>query len=75
MDHRDLPQLLADASRDVKSLIEQLQESGKIILPLGESFSQVLTLLEKKKGQLKSTEICGCVFVPLVGKYGWRNEH
>ena len=25
MDQRDLPQLLADASRDVKSLIEQLQ--------------------------------------------------
>jgi len=51
-------------------LIEQLADNGKLILPLGESFSQVLTLVEKKDGELKSTDICGCVFVPLVGKHG-----
>jgi protein-L-isoaspartate(D-aspartate) O-methyltransferase len=55
-------------------LVEQLDESGKIILPLGESFSQVLTVIEKKKGQLQSIEVCGCVFVPLVGKYGCHNH-
>jgi len=52
-------------------LTEQLKENGKLVLPLGENFSQVLTLVEKTKGKLKSTDICGCVFVPLVGKYGW----
>jgi len=56
-------------------LTEQLNESGKLILPLGESFSQVLTAVEKKNGKLESIEICGCIFVPLVGKYGWRNNH
>lgn len=56
-------------------LIEQLEESGKLILPLGESFSQVLTVVEKKKGKLESIEVCGCVFVPLVGKYGLRNNN
>ena len=56
-------------------LIAQLKESGKLILPLGESFSQVLTVVEKKKGKVESIEVCGCVFVPLVGKYGWRNNH
>ena len=55
-------------------LIEQLADNGKLILPLGESVSQVLTLLEKKEGQLKSVDVCGCVFVPLVGKYGWSNK-
>jgi len=55
-------------------LIEQLADNGKLILPLGESFSQVLTLVEKKDGKLKSIDICGCVFVPLVGKHGWSNE-
>jgi len=54
--------------------IEQLADNGKLILPLGESFSQVLTLVEKKDGKLKSIDICGCVFVPLVGKHGWSNE-
>ena len=53
-------------------LAEQLKEGGKLILPLGESFGQVLTLAGKKEGRLESSEICGCVFVPLVGKFGYR---
>ncbi len=52
-------------------LTEQLKENGKLILPLGESFSQVLTVIEKKQGRIESTPVCGCVFVPLVGKYGY----
>jgi protein-L-isoaspartate(D-aspartate) O-methyltransferase len=56
-------------------LIEQLKENGKLILPLGESFSQVLTLVEKKKNKFETVDICGCVFVPLVGKYGWNNRY
>lgn len=56
-------------------LTEQLRENGKLILPLGESFSQVLTLVEKKKGKLEFMDICGCVFVPLVGKHGWSNRY
>lgn len=51
-------------------LTEQLKESGKLILPLGESFSQVLTVVEKKMGKLESIGVCGCIFVPLVGQYG-----
>jgi len=49
---------------------EQLKEDGKMVLPIGDSFGQVLTLVEKKQGRLESKDICGCVFVPLVGKYG-----
>ncbi len=51
-------------------LFEQLAENGKMILPLGNLFSQVLTLVEKKQGQIHTSDICGCVFVPLVGKFG-----
>ncbi|HTZ11442.1 MAG TPA: protein-L-isoaspartate(D-aspartate) O-methyltransferase [Candidatus Margulisiibacteriota bacterium] len=53
---------------------EQLKEGARLVLPLGESFSQVLTVAEKKKGKLESAPVCGCVFVPLIGKYGWKNE-
>jgi len=53
-------------------LAEQLKEGGKLILPRGEDFGQVLTLMEKKNGKLEPTPICGCVFVPLVGKFGYR---
>ena len=54
-------------------LTGQLKENGKLILPLGESFTQILTVIENKQGKLESTQICGCVFVPLVGKYGYRD--
>jgi protein-L-isoaspartate(D-aspartate) O-methyltransferase len=55
-------------------LIEQLAESGKIILPLGGSFSQMLTLIEKKNGSLYYRDICPCIFVPLVGAYGAKSK-
>lgn len=51
-------------------LTEQLKENGRLILPLGETFTQVLTTVEKKGNRLESVDVCGCVFVPLVGKYG-----
>lgn len=54
-------------------LVEQLKDNGRMVLPLGESFSQALTMVEKQKNGFKSTQICGCVFVPLVGEYGWKN--
>ena len=56
-------------------LTEQLNDDGKLILPLGKSFSQVLTVVEKKEGKINSIDVCGCVFVPLVGKYGWREDN
>ena len=55
-------------------LLDQLADNGKLILPLGESLAQVLTLVEKKDGKLESSDICGCVFVPLVGKYAWQDR-
>jgi len=55
-------------------LIEQLKENGKLILPLGENLGQVLTLVEKKKNKLESIRISGCVFVPLIGKYGYKDS-
>lgn len=49
-------------------LIEQLKEEGKLILPLGDNFSQTLTLAQKHLDKLEYNGICDCVFVPLVGK-------
>lgn len=53
-------------------LSEQLKENGRMLLPLGETFSQVLTQIEKKDNKLSVVQVCACVFVPLVGKYGWK---
>lgn len=65
--------ITAASPRIPEPLLEQLNEGGKLIIPLGEAFGQVLTLTEKKKGEITTTQICGCVFVPLVGKYGYKD--
>jgi protein-L-isoaspartate(D-aspartate) O-methyltransferase len=61
----------AGAPEIPKSLIDQLNEKGRIVIPVGNSFSQDLLLGTKEKGKLKIKNYGGCVFVPLVGKYGW----
>ncbi|MGB2782765.1 MAG: protein-L-isoaspartate(D-aspartate) O-methyltransferase [Atribacterota bacterium] len=62
----------AGAPEIPKSLIDQLDEKGRIVIPVGNSFSQDLLLGIKEKGKLKILNYGGCVFVPLVGKYGWQ---
>ncbi len=54
--------------------LEQLNEKGKLVVPLGERYSQTLFLIEKKKAEIVEKEICGCTFVPLIGKYSYQEE-
>ncbi len=61
----------AGAPKIPEPLIEQLAENGRIVIPVGGSFSQDLIVGEKIKGKLIKKAICGCMFVPLIGKYGW----
>lgn len=53
------------------SLIAQLGEGARLVIPVGGQFSQVLTVVEKRGSSVKVEEVCGCVFVPLIGKEGW----
>ncbi|MFA5336497.1 MAG: protein-L-isoaspartate(D-aspartate) O-methyltransferase [Candidatus Omnitrophota bacterium] len=55
-------------------LVDQLAQDGRLVVPVGELLSQVLTLVRKEGGNIVQEEICGCVFVPLVGKYGWKQD-
>jgi len=61
--------ITAAANRVPVPIEEELKEGGRLVLPLGARFGQVLNLVEKNKGKLDYHEICGCVFVPLVGKF------
>ncbi len=55
-----------------ETLVKQLKIGGRIVLPLGPQSTQQLTVVDKTAGdKFKTTAICGCVFVPLVGKEGW----
>ena len=53
-------------------VVRQLAEKGRIVIPVGGEYSQDLVAGREKKAGLEKRTVCGCTFVPLVGKYGWR---
>ncbi|MDQ0428020.1 protein-L-isoaspartate(D-aspartate) O-methyltransferase [Planomicrobium stackebrandtii] len=60
----------AAASEVPKELLEQMNKGGKMVIPVGSSFSQELRLIEKdKSGKLHTTLLNEVLFVPLKGKY------
>jgi len=63
------------ASPDVPPpLVEQLKEGGKMVIPLG-SVLQDLYLIEKtRSGGIRKERKCAVSFVPLIGKYGFRER-
>lgn len=64
--------IVTAAAKEIPSpLTRQLSEGGKMVIPVGNAFSQELELIEKREGELMARKVERCVFVPLVGKYGW----
>ncbi len=55
-----------------EKLVEQLSEGGRMVLPYGKHFSQELLRITKKRGKIKKENFGGCMFVPLIGQYGWK---
>jgi protein-L-isoaspartate(D-aspartate) O-methyltransferase len=56
------------------TLIEQLAEGGIIVIPVGDLYSQQL-LKYRKSGENPIIEYhTPCVFVPLIGQYGWKSD-
>jgi len=52
-------------------LFEQLAEDGRLVIPVGSSTLQTLTLVEKRGGEAVTRSEGSCVFVPLLGRDGW----
>lgn len=52
-------------------LLEQLAPQGKLVAPLGQEQAQRLTRVRRLDQQLEYEDHGGCVFVKLIGKYGW----
>ncbi len=52
-------------------LLEQLAEGGRLVVPVGPSGIQMLNVIKRKGNEFQTSEEGTCVFVPLVGKFGW----
>ncbi len=64
--------LVTAASPDIpEPLIDQLAENGILVAPVGDRSSQRLVQLMKSGGTLKKNYATPCIFVPLIGQYGW----
>ncbi len=55
-------------------LIEQLKNGGRMVIPVGNQFIQRLLILEKQGDKIIKKWSIECMFVPLIGRYGWSSD-
>ncbi len=55
-------------------LLEQLAEGGRLVIPVGSPGMQMLTLVRRKDNRFETSEEGSCIFVPVVGKHGWKRD-
>jgi len=67
--------IVTAASPDVPApLLEQLAEGGRLVIPVGGRFGQVLQLFWKEGETIQREELTPVAFVPLIGEFGWKRE-
>jgi protein-L-isoaspartate(D-aspartate) O-methyltransferase len=65
--------IVTAAAPDVpQALIDQLKEGGRLVVPVGERYSQVLLKMTRTADGVRRETHIPCVFVPLIGAYGWK---
>jgi protein-L-isoaspartate(D-aspartate) O-methyltransferase len=55
-----------------QALLDQLGEHGRLVIPVGSRGAQYLERWERQAGELLHDTILPVAFVPLVGKFGWK---
>ena len=62
----------AGAPHVPESLIGQLREDGRLIIPVGDEGIQDLRRIIRTRDGVKEESLGGCRFVKLIGKNGWQ---
>lgn len=63
----------AGSPRIPNPMVSQLAVGGRMVIPVGNHYSQELIKLYKdENGETHTTNLGGCRFVKLVGEYGWK---
>jgi len=68
----DAISVAAGAPEVPSSLLDQLADPGRLVIPVGEREDQELRLVVKAGGRVESRVATMCRFVPLRGGEGWR---
>jgi protein-L-isoaspartate(D-aspartate) O-methyltransferase len=55
-------------------LVEQLANGGRMVIPVGNQYSQELVKIYKDKRKIHQINLGGCRFVKLLGEHGWKNN-
>jgi protein-L-isoaspartate(D-aspartate) O-methyltransferase len=61
----------AGAPHVPEALMAQLNENGRLVIPIGDQGIQDLKRITKTKNGIKEESMGGCRFVKLIGKNGW----
>jgi len=65
--------IVTAAAPDVPdTLVDQLKDGGRLVIPVGERYSQVLMKVIKSPSGVVTKTSIPCVFVPLIGAKGWK---
>jgi len=66
--------IVTAAAPDVpKPLIKQLKKGGRLVIPVGNRWVQVLRIIVKENSKLWAEDVLPCAFVPLIGRYGFKS--
>ncbi len=55
-------------------LVEQLADGGRLVIPVGPASMQMLNVITRRGDDVETNQVGSCVFVPLVGMYGWEQS-
>ncbi|HXC52336.1 MAG TPA: protein-L-isoaspartate(D-aspartate) O-methyltransferase [Candidatus Limnocylindrales bacterium] len=65
----------AGGPRPPEALLSQLKSGGRLVIPVGETESQVLlTITKHASGELTEERLAEVRFVPLIGEQGWADD-
>ena len=67
----DAIMVTAGAPKVPGPLKAQLADGGRLVIPVGSEFHQILYRVKRQKDTFSEEALTSCVFVPLVGEEGW----
>jgi protein-L-isoaspartate(D-aspartate) O-methyltransferase len=58
-----------------RPLLDQLEDGGRLVIPVGGRGAQFLESWQRKGNDYNCNQIAPVAFVPLIGEHGWEEDH